>query len=263
MTDHVLHSPIGASSKERWGNCPGSRKLTEGMTSTQSEHAALGSHAHSVGEQILKEDKDGDVEAHFRMVETEELMAAVMVYVELIRAEAADADIAYIEKGFDLSNTIHPLLFGTCDAIHFYKKKKLLRVYDYKHGVGKAVKPEHNDQLLYYALGALLEIPHLVETIELVIVQPRCPRGGEVIHRWQFKTQDVMFDFALELKLQAEATEKPDAPLKTGGWCWFCPAALSCPEKLKEQHAKAQEFFTPISPITAETKNLKHGKGKT
>jgi hypothetical protein len=228
---------------ERWKNCPASVRLSKDVPRITSEHAKLGTHAHEIAEQMLKEGPESD--AFFELSESE-VFPYVKIYVDLIRKEAATADEAHVEKGFNLS-TLHPQLFGTCDAIHFYKKQSLLRVYDYKHGSGKPVKPEKNDQLLYYALGALLEISHPVDTAELVIVQPRCPRGGEIIHRWQFKVRDVMWDFAFELIAAAKRTEDPDAAIRMGNWCWFCGAVSLCPEKLKEKQLKAKDDFAVVT----------------
>ncbi|MCH8328897.1 MAG: DUF2800 domain-containing protein, partial [Nanoarchaeota archaeon] len=49
MSDNrPIHSKIGASSMYRWSNCPGSVKLSEGMTSESSIYAIEGTAAHEV-----------------------------------------------------------------------------------------------------------------------------------------------------------------------------------------------------------------------
>jgi len=142
---------------------------------------------------------------------------------------------------------LHPGLFGTCDCIAYSSKMRQLIVVDYKHGSGHYVEVEENDQLRYYGLGALLTVGDLkVDTVRLVIVQPRCPRKDGVIHEWECFFTD-MIDFAMELSNKAKATEDPKAPLKEGSWCWFCPAVGFCPEQHKKRLAKAQEQFSPIT----------------
>jgi hypothetical protein len=231
---------------DRWGNCPGSVALSAlAPVPEQSVHAALGSYAHSLSERCLRAvDPLGELEL-LALTEDAELIAAISVYVRLIVEERKAADIAWIEKSFDMAETVHRNCFGTADAVHYYKKDRLLRIYDYKHGVGKAVKPEGNRQLLYYGLGAFLEIEHPVDLVELVVVQPRAPRKGEVVHRWSLPSKDL-WDFAFELIIAAKRTEDPNAELRLGPWCWFCPAVSICPLKHKEREEKARADFTVI-----------------
>lgn len=154
-------------------------------------------------------------------------------------------DWVKLEHAFDMSH-LYPGLFGTCDAVAYRMKDRLLRVVDYKHGSGHYVEVEGNEQLQYYALGALLTIPGLkVDWVELVIVQPRCPRKDGVIHNWKIPMTD-MIDFAMSLLQKARATEDPNAPLKEGSWCWFCPAVGFCPAQHEKRIGKAQEQFKAV-----------------
>jgi hypothetical protein len=246
MSGPVLHSKIGASGMDRWENCPGSVALAAlAPVPEQNVHAALGSYAHSLSERCLGAEYPLKELALLALTEDPNLIDAISVYVNLIVEERKTADIAWIEKSFDMSETVHRNCFGTADAVHYYRKERLLRIYDYKHGVGKAVKPEGNRQLLYYALGAFLELEHPVDLVELVVVQPRAPRKGEVIHRWALPSKDL-WDFAFELIIAAKRTEDPNAALQLGPWCWFCPAVSICPLKLEEREEKARADFTVI-----------------
>ena len=237
------HSKVGASGMYRWEECPASVRLTEGLHTT-NVYAQLGTHAHEVAADILE---NPSKEAWHLMNETTELMDAVMVYVNLIYQETRKALVKGTEFPFDMS-AYHPGLFGTCDQWAYFKKEKLLRVYDYKHGSGHFVKVEGNRQLLYYGLGALLQIPLPVLEVELVIVQPRCPRGGEVVHRWRFSAMDIMPTFFIELIAAAKRTEDPNAPMKVGAYCYFCAAINFCPAKVSECLEKAKEDFSVVTP---------------
>ena len=44
----TAHSKIGASSKDRWSQCPGSVRLSEGIPSISSAYAEEGTLAHSL-----------------------------------------------------------------------------------------------------------------------------------------------------------------------------------------------------------------------
>lgn len=246
------HSKIGASSYSRWskthGGCPGSVRLSENLPNVESEYAKEGTFAHDVAAKLLEryffgvEPKDG-----WPHVE-KEMLEAVKVYVEFIKQEALASGAKtidnhiLIEHRFDLAS-VHPGLFGTADAIIYSARDKKLIVADYKHGAGIAVDVEENLQLQYYGLGALLSTGFPCETVELVIVQPRCNSENGPIKRWGFSSIDLL-DFAADLAFDAAETEKPDAELRPGKHCRFCPAApVKCPAiKDKAQSLAKLEF---------------------
>lgn len=233
------HSVIGASSMHRWSECPGSIHLTRNLPKVSNVYAEKGTYTHLVASDILEGKRSAEV---CLLVEEPEVMEAVMVYVDLITEESYGIDPfeGGIEVSFDMSESVYPGLFGTSDAVLYYPLDHLLRVYDFKYGTSK-VDVEHNNQLLYYALGALLQINQRVDTVELAVVQPRGP--GEPIRRWSFPAIEIL-DFMANLVEAAKRTEEPDAPLKAGKWCYFCPAVTFCPEKHNERIAKAQLEFT-------------------
>jgi hypothetical protein len=115
-------------------------------------------------------------------------------------------------------------------------------VIDFKYGAGIQVEVANNNQLMYYALGALVTTNFLVDEVELVIVQPRIDHPDGKVRRFRFETLEIL-DFEAKLIEAAKATAEPNAPLKSGEWCRFCPAAALCP-KLKEDAAVAvaEEF---------------------
>jgi len=236
------HSKIGASSMYRWSSCPGSVKLAAQFPSISSVYALEGTKAHELAATLLQ-----GVGGTIQDV-SEEMYDAVQVYIEEVnRAVAACKDWKkgdlLIEHRFDLSQ-IHQGLFGTADCVIFDRSAKTLRVYDYKHGAGIAVDVENNDQLKYYALGALITTDYKPETVELVIVQPRCPHEGGIVRKWAFPTIDLI-DFSSDLKAFAVATEDPNAVLKAGEHCQFCPAAPMCPELNKQALEAAKNEFKP------------------
>lgn len=236
----TTHSRIGASSRSRWKACPGSIRQCEGVPKPQPGiHAQTGTHFHEVASSILLQVQPRD----FYLLSEEPLgFEAAMVYVDLIESECKNAHYLVVEHHFDLS-ALHPGMFGTADAVAYFEKEKLLRVYDYKHGTSP-VDVEDNEQLLYYAIGALLSLSFPVTRVELVVVQPRSSvkRDGK-IKRWGFDLVPKIFDYIQDLLDEVLATEKPDAPLVAGDHCFFCPAVASCPAQLALRVAKAQNIF--------------------
>lgn len=239
MTERT-HSPIGASSMHRWANCPGSIRLGKGLDKRSSSYAEEGTAAHAVAEKWLRTGGcPNDVD--------EETREAVKVYIDTIWIDSDQARLALsIEQSFDLS-AIHPGAYGTADLVMYDEQSRVLRVYDYKHGAGVAVAVERNPQLMYYALGALLESKLPAETVEMVVVQPRCPHPDGPVRRWSLPAVDLV-EFAAELVEYAKATEDPKAPLMPGDWCRFCPASGICPAVYDKAKKLAQlEFRSGLS----------------
>lgn len=226
------HSKIGASSMHRWAECPGSVRLSEGLESKQSKYAEEGTKAHELASRLLLNEP---ITEHT----DDEMWDAVRVYVdyvESLKAEFPD-HLLLVEHGFDLEK-VHPGLFGTADCVFYARATKQLFVVDYKHGAGIPVEVleegKPNPQLLYYGLGAMMTLEDLeVGEVNLVIVQPRCNHVDGPVRSHAFDAFE-MLGFTMDLIDFAKATEAPDAPLKSGDHCRFCPADGICP-LLKEK----------------------------
>lgn len=249
-----VHSRIGASSAHRWMVCAGSPRMADkAPPQGQSVWAAEGTGAHKVAEMCLKTGNNAAryVGNDFDGVEcTDEMAEAVQVYVDVVRADLekyAGSELL-IEQAFDLSEILLGL-FGTNDAVVYQAFGKLI-IYDYKHGVG-VVEVVDNKQLLYYALGAILNLLKGggdFESVDLVIVQPRAMHRDGHVRRWTVDVPYIM-EFAKELEEKARATMLPDAPLVAGDHCKWCPAKAFCPalSQLVTQTA-AMDFPEPAPP---------------
>lgn len=243
MNQLLAHSRIGASSMHRWAACPGSVRLSQGIESKSSVYAEEGTKAHEVAATYLTTGKwPKDVDS--------EMKAAVEVYTEEVLRHVDSMehpeDGFLVEHRFDLSS-IYPGLFGTADCVIYDAYERVLRVFDYKHGMGIPVEVEENEQLMYYGLGALISTGYPCLEIELTIVQPRCPHPKGPIRKWKFPAIELI-DFADDLRNFATRTEDPNAPLVPGEHCRFCPAAGVCPEIAKKAQAVAKaEFRSDLS----------------
>lgn len=260
------HSPIGASSCERWLNCPGSVNLAKGLPPSKSSiYAATGTVAHMLGEQALNRYISADpmngapyselqdevgrsyVESDFEIEVTEEMVEAVEVYLDAV----IDLHVKYCadikpEVRFHMPH-IDPQAFGTCDAMLYATLDRII-VIDYKHGQGHAVEVENNYQLKYYALGAYYSLPEDLRDIgyvEMVIVQPRAKHlDGPV--RSCVITKAELLAFEVELKEAIARVRAADASLQVGKWCTFCTARPVCPALRKDIEEKACLVFDKI-----------------
>lgn len=221
------HSPIGASGAHRWMNCPGSVKLSAKLPpQPTSPKAEEGTAAHFLAEEVFKSqgkahDFLGKMFNGFKV--TRPMAKHVQQYVDYVLRVKNDVEgEIFFEKRFHLTH-LHPLLFGTCDAIVF--KDDQLHVFDFKFGKSIAVEAESNEQMLFYALGAL-DLGDF-KKIKLHIVQPRAKHS-----KGPFRTWDTDIDFLLKfsetLKEKAILTQADKSPLITGAWCQWCPAEMIC-----------------------------------
>lgn len=225
------HSKIGASSSERWMNCPGSVALSEQAPPQESSAAAdEGSAGHALAEVCLLNGTDTHEyigETFNGFVVDDEMASAIGVYVNYVRSRhREDGGVLSIETRFDLSDLFDGL-YGTSDA-SIVRVGKRLTVIDLKYG-RSAVEADDNKQLLFYALGVAHQINYDFVDVELVIVQPRAAHSSGSVRKW-IVSRKYLMDWAIELVAAAGLTSSPNAPLKRGDWCQYCPAKGICPK---------------------------------
>lgn len=186
-----VHSKLGASSSDRWMNCPGSVTLLERVPADNrsSIYAEEGTAAHGLAERYVKSkwldpsalpDIDGllgynidvggaifppthDLENHELLFFpiTSEMIAAVKIYEDTIGKilrELGFGDPAKnVQLGLEIQFNLAYIdseMFGTCDCAIF-APGVALHIVDFKYGAGKVVEVDDNPQLKYYALGAV------------------------------------------------------------------------------------------------------------
>lgn len=251
----LKHSNVGASSCERWWNCPGSVALIETLPpQPESEYANEGSDAHELAEKCLRSGKDaldflGGLGSH-GFTWDEEMCEHVQVYLNTIRMDMELYDCKkedlVIEQRFHLKH-IDEGAFGTADAV-LRVFLKFAIVYDFKYGKGVAVNAEENKQEMYYGVGAALDGDF--EEYVLVIVQPRAHHKEGPIRRFTVSKEQLDI-FAVELGQKIEKTREKDAPLCAGPWCrkTFCAAMAVCPAVKKQVEKVAGEVFESVKQV--------------
>lgn len=224
------HSPLGASSAERWMACPGSVALLKELKlpeSDEPDYRTLGTAAHAAACECLVKGLDawevmgqafGEHEAD------DDLVNAVQVYLDEVRSLITPESKVYFEFRIDYPE-FHKNFYGTTDC--GVVTGDTLYIRDYKHGEGIAVDVEHNPQIMYYAFGLLRHHPRVME-VDMGIVQPRGFHPDGNIRVWRTSAGSIRSWAADTLKPAMDRTEL-DHSLDAGPWCRFCPAKLVCP----------------------------------
>lgn len=224
------HAKLSASQTKRWMTCPGSMRLIDDMPANmrppQSQFAALGTAAHTLGEACLKAKATdsriyhnwwihsggemqkrtpdpSEVEAGHWFQVDHDMMDAVDIYLSTVYGEmerlGPEAELS-IEKRFDLS-WVRPDMFGTNDASISLFLDELV-VIDYKHGQGIPVDVSYRDkatgkivgnsQLMYYLLGAAKGFDFTHQNYTLIVVQPRCPHPHGGVRRFTCTLEELI-----------------------------------------------------------------------
>lgn len=243
MTERPAHSPLGASSAERWMECPGSvgllRRNLSLAESDEPDYRAEGTAAHSALERCLREKTDaweivGWKTPNGREV-TVEMADAIQVFLDTVRGPAYTEE--WIEHSLD-NPDFHPLFYGTLDQgglrLDFDEISNevwTLDINDFKYGQGVIVEVWHNPQVMYYAFGKLAQLwlrgiyPDLVR---LRIIQPRGFHPEGPVRTWVVDA-DVIKKWAENELKPAMLRTATDTALNPGPHCRFCPAKLVCP----------------------------------
>lgn len=282
MTKRPVHATLGASSAHRWMECPGSVRLSEGLPDSSSEYADEGTAAHEIGARALEKGVDADLwldtviqtdGMENPVTVTDEMTEAVQVYVDYCRKRQKEAASSagmnsWIETRFDLAPMNPPApMYGTADfvlwqppqkpqrqkvpgrtAVLTMPKPSLLEVVDYKHGKGVVVEAEENEQFMYYALGAVVELKVKPDKIRVTVVQPRANHPAGIIRSWEFGW-DELVAFKKKLFERALATLEEDAPLNPGDHCRFCRAQAICPAQQALVEETAQATFGALVQV--------------
>lgn len=151
----------------------------------------------------------------------------------------------------DLTYIGYPDVFGTADILIYDQATKTVFIMDYKFGVGVAVSPHRNPQLMTYAVAAAGVYPD-AEKFCLVVIQPRVYKEAlsydiDKVDLVQWQT-DVLIPAIEEAKL-------PNARFNPGeDQCRWCQAANDgCPAQLQQLKSLLPDGVDKVpEPITNE-----------
>jgi len=256
MENQPEHSPLGASSAERWMNCPGSIALLQTLKiddeTDEPDYRKNGVAAHAAAASCLLSGEDAwtVVGQVFHGVEIDvEIADAIQVYLDTVRPGMARATLKYVEHRIS-QPSVHKDFFGTVDLGLIFDDATG-EINDYKHGEGIQVDVEWNVQLMYYAYGFACEFPG-VRNWKLRIIQPRGWHPNGPIREWEISTDDLC-EWAEKELLPAMARTELDHDLDAGPWCRFCPAKLVCPLLSSLFGAAAKSNPNTVVNLSAES----------
>ncbi len=258
------HSPLGASSAERWMNCSGSVALTHAVKTGEApeeddpDYRRDGVQAHALAAWCLENNTDawegmGQIKGN---VLTEDMMSAVQVYLDF--AHKLPGTRRLIEVKMHVPE-FHPLAFGTGDLVSIRDPLDIadfgeLNFVDYKHGEGIVVEVVNNKQLMYYVylfIGDNIAGYPDDMVVHLHICQPRAPHRDGPIRSWSTTARSIRKWAAEELRPAMERTIK-DRYLSVGEWCRFCPAKLICPAMTSLGDELTYHRTVPLKAMPAE-----------
>lgn len=252
VKDHATYSASGAS---RWLNCPGSIRLSEkAPEQRESEYAAEGTQAHACLELLLRNMMNPTAaEKSARRHFPAEMVDHALVAVEWVHGRLENGQELLVETKVDSSAFTCAEQFGTLD-IAIAEEFGRLVIADFKYGAGIGVDPvdssgEANAQLVYYALALSHLYNHNFSEVELVVIQPRAYHDSGETVRSHVMRMDELFAWNAKFLAGVKACEKADAPLASGSWCRFCPAAVICPELKTKALKTAQVVFSDTTGV--------------
>lgn len=231
------HSNFSPSSAERWFECSGSISLSKTVPKpSASVYATEGTKAHECLEFLLK--RAGNLKnarllaaKKYDLEMIEHAITAIDKIFELKPCEGAEL---LIEKRVRVKNA--PTVYGTLD-VAWIDLFGTLVVIDYKYGQGVTVLPFDEDknpnaQLMIYAVALASKYEYDFEKVQIAIIQPRVWENENPLNYGEISIKKLR-SFEKTLLEKIALASSPNAPLKSGDHCRWCPALAVCPENPK------------------------------
>ncbi len=257
MSTHSLFSP---SASHRVLNCPPSLMLCAKADDQSSQYAAEGTCAHELCAYLVEKSLGRNVRAPTEDLDyyNTEMQSCAEGYASFVMEEYSkaidvcpDAEVL-VEQRVDISRWV-PGCGGTADCIIL--SDGMVRVIDYKHGIGVPVSASSeefggNPQLMCYCLGVLEMFDGIydIETVKMIIYQPRRENVSDYtmsradLLRWAGDVLSPLAKLALEGK----------GDFKAGEHCRFCKVKAVCRERAEQNMKAAKYDFKPPAELSDE-----------
>lgn len=231
-------------------NCKGSNNLIRklGFTYDSSEAAEEGTAAHAVLARCLNTGEAPWQLAGFivhvgknEYVVDVEMVEGVQVALDEVARLKAEwpTGILYVER--ELSSVLDDDAFGAGDIVLEVPGVAIF-ILDFKYGQGVVVEPYKPQTKMYgyyayegrssFMRGGTNEPSKII----CAIIQPRIPHPNGLVRSKTYDVEEVEEWFGSEVLAAMADTRDPQACLKVGEWCQFCPVARAnkCPALFKE-----------------------------
>ena len=251
MSQGRPHALCGASSAERWLNCPGSLFMQRDIPDVTSRYAAEGTAAHGEAELFLTQWLKT---RNIPQIENEHLA----LYVRECIQEAAKLKDPAIRVELRLTLDAEMSMFGTADFVATSSTGDAV-ILDLKYGKGVPVSAD-SPQLAYYAVALWRTSKRDLKRIKVKVVQPRYAVPEERVKETVYDLE-ALRNWHLVLTKGAEKAifqlmmKQPE--LKAGKWCQFCRAKATCPARgevtSSRKRSSAADDFGPCTSEPSET----------
>ena len=232
-----VHSKLGGSKAEQFIECPGSVFLADIpfdlKEDDNDEWRGPGKVAHALAAKCLETGSD----AWEQDFPSAEMGNYVQTYLDSIRGRDRHNGRSFVEYPIKYP-AFHKAMFSTLDHAELMvadRRVYLVRVDDFKYGVGVVVDVVDNSQLQYYALCLIdgeewpADLQRVTDDcpIELRIHQPRVT-WRESPQTW-ITTAGAIRQWGHDV-LHKAMKKAGTQEYKVGDHCQFCPRKLACPQ---------------------------------
>jgi len=236
---------LGASSSNRWFNCPGSVRscMVAPVIEGESGAADEGTAAHRLFELCLKKDVPAETYLDKKLkIERAsvpswpvdaDMVDHIQAGVDLVKEKLGKGEL-WLENEIVIPTKPVPTR-GTLDCGWYgkYDSEFQLHLLDLKYGYRNV--EVSTTQLKIYAMAKLLHLQKLkkrVDSVHLWIYQPRSMHADGPFRHQKHSVSDFL-KFGHELAAKVKAVCAPELTLHAGPWCLYCPAQSMCPEAEK------------------------------
>lgn len=223
------------------------------MPDDTSVHAQEGTLAHEAAAAVLTGELSPD---DMEKTVGAETATAINKYIRYVQSRLTSDSELLVESKVKLSGK-YPGLYGTADALVYDKWERTLEVIDYKHGIGKLVEADDNQQLMYYGLGAYMTNVNqgwMPLTVRLTVVQPRSYESDEDVSSWVI-TLEELFEYRDRVHAAIEEAIV-GGTYRIGTWCQFCKAKGACPAIYKNALVAAKPVITDKEIVLPDVETL-------